>query len=97
MSISSKLAKHVGLRLGLIGLAAGVVVLSGCAFDPQGGYRPVVQVAGEQKPPISFKEANTQCWAVSMNIAGFGATIPQLEAYRTCMMRNAWEDHRSLF
>ena len=70
---------------------------SGCALDPQGGYRPVTQTSGSPERPIPFDEANARCWAVSMNIAGFAATIPQLEAYKACMARNGWEDRRRLF
>ena len=79
------------------GFAAAAIALSGCALDPQGGYRPTTQVSGGPDRPVSFDEANARCWTVSMNIAGYGATIPQLEAYRACMTRNGWEDRRSLF
>jgi hypothetical protein len=88
MSINS-LVRH--------GLAAAAIALSGCALDPQGGYRPAAQMSGSPERPVSFDEANARCWTVSMNIAGYGATIAQQQAYMTCMARNGWEDQRTLF
>jgi hypothetical protein len=79
------------------GLAAAAIALSGCALDPQGGYRPATQVSGSPERPVSFDEANARCWTVSMNIAGYGATIAQSDAYRACMTRNGWEDRRTPF
>jgi hypothetical protein len=79
------------------GFVAAAIALSGCALDPQGGYRPVTQVSGSVERPVSFDEANALCWTVSMNNAGYGATIVQLQAYQTCMVRNGWEDRRELF
>jgi hypothetical protein len=78
-------------------LAAAAIALAGCALDPQGGYRPVTQVSGTTHQPLSFDEANAQCWTVSMNNAGYGATMAQLSAYQSCMARNGWQDQRTLF
>jgi hypothetical protein len=97
MSINSMVRELVGRKLVRNGFAAAAITLSGCALDPQGGYRPVTQISGSPERPISFNEANTQCRTASMNIAGYGATTPQLEAYRMCMARNGWEDRRRLF
>jgi hypothetical protein len=77
--------------------AAAAIALSGCALDPQGGYRPATQFSGSSQQPISFDEANAQCWTVSMNNAGYGASMAQLQAYQTCMARNGWQDQRTLF
>jgi hypothetical protein len=77
-------------------LPAVAIALSGCALDPQGGYRPVAERSGSPEAK-SFNEVNAQCWAVSMNIAGFSATAAQQEAYNACMVRNGWEDRRRLF
>jgi hypothetical protein len=79
------------------GLVAAAIALSGCAFDPQGGYRPATQVSGSPQQPVSFDEANARCWTVSMNNAGYGATMAQAQAYQTCMVRNGWQDQRTLF
>lgn len=78
---------------------ATAILISACALDPQGGYRPVTQLSGspDSRGAMSFNEANAQCWAVSMNIAGYSATMPQLAAYNACMGRNGWEDRRRLF
>lgn len=97
MSVSSKRVLSGGWTPVLFAMTTAGVVLSGCALDSQGDYRKVVQIAGEPNRPVLFEDAKAQCWAVSMNIAGFAATIPQLEAYKTCMMRSGWEDRRSLF
>jgi hypothetical protein len=78
------------------GPAAAAFALSGCALDPYGGYRPAAQVSGSAERPISFDDANARCWTASMNIAGYGATIPELESYRACMTRVGWEDRRTL-
>lgn len=79
-----------------------VLALSACALDPQGGYRPINQQSASGRsgtsPEVkSFDQANAECWTVSMNIAGYGATIAQLEAYKGCMARAGWADQRSLF
>jgi hypothetical protein len=87
----------VGHVLARSAFAVAVIALSGCALDPQGGYEPVTQRAGSSEPPVRFNEANSQCWTVSMNIAGFGATMPELDAYKACMARNGWEDRRGIF
>ena len=79
------------------GLVAAAIAISGCAFDPQGGYRPAAQVSGSQEQPASFEEVHARCRTVSMNIAGYGATVPQAEAYRICMERNGWQDQRTVF
>jgi hypothetical protein len=76
---------------------ATAIALSGCALDPQGGYRPAAQVSGSAERPTSFDEANARCWTASMNIAGYAASVPELEAYRACMARAGWEDQRTLF
>jgi hypothetical protein len=78
---------------------AAAILLSGCALDPQGGYRPVTQMSGsaDSRGSMSFNEADAQCWVVSMNNAGYAATMPQLAAYNGCMLRNGWEDRRRLF
>lgn len=73
--------------------AAAMIVLAGCALDPQGGYRPI-QRSGSPERPLSFNEANARCWEASMNVAGFAATVPQQNAYDACMVRNGWEDPR---
>lgn len=87
----------VGRVLARSAVAATMIALSGCALDPQGGYEPVTQRAGSSEPPVPFNEANSRCWTVSMNIAGFGATMPELDAYEACMARNGWADRRRLF
>lgn len=79
------------------GHAAAAVALCGCAVDLQGGYRPAMQLSGSAQQPIAFDEVHAQCWTVSMNNAGYGASIAQLQAYKTCMARNGWEDQRTLF
>lgn len=79
------------------GLILGVALaLSACALDPQGGYQPM-QRSGTGTGSVTFNDANAQCWTVSMNNAGYGATMAQLAAYNTCMARNGWEDRRQLF
>jgi hypothetical protein len=87
----------VGPVLARIAFAATTIALSGCALDPQGGYQPMTQSAGSSEPPVTFNEANSQCWIVSMSIAGFAATMPELDAYKACMARNGWQDRRRLF
>jgi hypothetical protein len=79
------------------GLVATAIMVAGCAFDPQGGYRAVTQVSGSLEQPASFDEANARCRTVSMNNAGYGATMAQLTAYQSCMTRNGWQDQRTLF
>jgi hypothetical protein len=97
MSITSTMRVLAGRKLIRSGLAAAAIALSGCALDPQGGYSPVTQLSGSPERSVSFDEANARCWTVSMNIAGYSATAAQSEAYRTCMVRNGWENRRSLF
>ena len=79
------------------GFVAAAIVISGCTFDPQGGYRPAAQVSGSQEQPASFEEVHARCRTASMSIAGYAATVPQIDAYRTCMERNGWQDQRTLF
>ena len=78
-------------------LVVAAIMVAGCAFDPQGGYRPATQVSGSSQQPASFDEVNAQCWTVSMNNAGYGATMAQAQAYQTCMARNGWQDQRTVF
>ena len=89
MSINSTLIRTA--------MAAVAIAVAGCALDPQGGYRPATQLSGSAQQPVSFNDANAQCWSVSMNNAGYGASMAQLQAYQTCMARNGWEDQRTLF
>jgi hypothetical protein len=42
-----------------------------------------------------FAEARSECWAESMNSAGYAATAAQARAYETCMARNGWADRRA--
>ncbi len=69
-------------------LAAGAVALGACAAN-----NGMTQTRPDARP---FADANAECWEVSMNIAGFGATSPQARAYESCMARNGWADRRSM-
>jgi hypothetical protein len=67
-------------------VATSVVLLSACAENHgRTATRP------DARP---FAEARAECWAESMNIAGYAASGAQTRAYDACMARNGWADLR---
>lgn len=75
-------------------LLAGALALSGCALDPQGGYRPLAERSGSPQA-MSFNQANAECWQLSMSLlGGFAMDSSRQRAYDTCMNDRGWYDPR---
>jgi outer membrane murein-binding lipoprotein Lpp len=69
-------------------LTLGTALLAGCAAN-----HGMTQTRPDARP---HAEAHAECWERAMNIAGFGATAAQSQAYEACMARAGWADQRSI-
>jgi hypothetical protein len=89
------MTKHT-IRPLLAGTAfATALVLSGCAVDPYGGYRPMNQAASGSADGVSFNQANAECWERSMSLlGGVAMDSARQRAYDTCMNDRGWYDPR---
>jgi hypothetical protein len=75
-------------------ILAFALVLSACAMDPQGGYRPVEQSGSAEG--TSFNDANAQCWTQAYTLLGGNAMdSARSRAYDTCMHDRGWYDPRA--
>ena len=75
-------------------ILAAAIALSGCALDPQGGYRPMPERSGSQAA-MSFDQANAECWEISMSLLGGNAMdSARARAYDLCMHERGWQDPR---